>query len=276
MKNNIMKNNTITKDSNYSLHNIDNYKKELTADLNEVIIKYFNLLIEYYKFITENIKIKNKRVLHFIINRGVDTITNVFLNLILYTKNIDITYFHCQKAFYFYVEFVNQISEDEKMFLQLTSRDASTYVYKKTIFEINNEFKKMNDSMSSNTRDIFEQINVYTSLYKNYLLRIIEQNVSAKNDELIDLVENILNKLNGINNNKINTEKIQLLESTVIKLSNSVEDSSRFFELNKYLVKKFIKNNNILDNCEKKFLSEDFITKITNEPHDKFINWLLS
>lgn len=277
-----MKNTTITKDSNYSLHNIDNYKKELTSDLNQVITKYFNLLIEYYKFITENTKIKNKRFLYFIINRGVDTITNVFLNLLLYTKNIDITYFHCQKAFYFYVEFVNQISEDEKMFLQLTSRDASTYVYKKTIFEISNEFKKMNDSMSSNTRDMFEQINVYTNLYKIYLLKIIEQNVLSKNDELIYFVENILGKLNGLNGlngvncNKINIEKIRLLESIVHKLSNSVEDITRFFELNKYLVKKFVKNNNILDNCEKKFVSEDFINKITNEPHDKFINWLLS
>jgi hypothetical protein len=72
---------------------------------------------------------------------------------------VDLTYFHCQKSFYFYVEFVSQISEDEKMFLQLTSRDASTYVYKKTIFEINNEFKKMNDDMSDTTREKFEVIN---------------------------------------------------------------------------------------------------------------------
>ena len=276
MKNNIMKNNIMNKDSNYSLQNIENYKKELNGDINEIVQKYFNILVEYYKFIIENIKIKNKHFSRFIINRGVDTVTNVFLNLLLYTKNIDVTYFHCQKSFYFYVEFVGQISEDEKMFLQLTSRDASTYVYKKTIFEINNEFKKMNDNMSSNTKDSFEIINIYIILYKNYLLKVIENNDFSKNEEFIQLIEEILEKLNGINNNKIKIEKIKLFENVVDKLSNSVENITRFFELNKCLVKKFVKNNNALDNFEKKFVSEDFINIINNESNEKCINWLLS
>ena len=137
-----MKNTIATKDYNYSLHNIENYNKELNTNINEIVKKYLNLLVEYYKFIIENIKIKNKQFTRFIITRGLDTITNVFLNLLLYTKNADLTYFHCQKSFYFYVEFVGQISEDEKMFLQLTSRDASTYVYKKNIFEINHDITK--------------------------------------------------------------------------------------------------------------------------------------
>lgn len=274
MKNNIMKNNIINKDPNYSLQNIENYKKELNGDINEIIQKYFNILVEYYKFIIENIRLKNKHFSHFIINRGIDTVTNVFLNLLLYTKNIDVTYFHCQKSFYFYVEFVGQISEDEKMFLQLTSRDASTYVYKKTLFEINNEFKKINDNMSSNTREKFEIINIYVILYKNYLLKIIETNDFSKNAEFINLIEETLEKLNSVN--KIKVEKIQLFLNTVEKLSNSVESIERFFELNKYLVKKFVKNNNALDKCDKKFLSEDFINKINNDPIEKLTNWLLS
>ena len=141
-----MKNIPINKDYNYSLQNVENYKKELNSSVNEIIQKYVNLLLEYYKFIIENIKIKNVHFSRFIIIRGADTMINVFLNLLLYTKNIDLTYFQCQKSFYFYVEFVGQISEDEKMFLQLTSRDASTYVYKKTIFEINNELKKKSNN----------------------------------------------------------------------------------------------------------------------------------
>jgi hypothetical protein len=191
-----MKNTIASKDYNYSLHNIENYKKELNSPINEIVKKYLNLLVEYYKFIIENIKIKNKQFTHFIIMRGLDTITNVFLILLLYTKNVDLTYFHCQKSFYFYVEFVGQISEDEKMFLQLTSRDASTYVYKKTIFEINSEFKKMNDDMNAITRDKFEIINFYTSLCKNYLLKVIEKADFNKNEELLNLIEETLDKLN--------------------------------------------------------------------------------
>ena len=271
-----MKNTTVNKDLNYSLHNVENYKKELNTSVNEVIQKYVNLLIEYYKFIIENIKIKNIHFSRFIIIRGTDTITNVFLNLLLYTKNIDLTYFHCQKSFYFYVEFVGQISEDEKMFLQLTSRDASTYVYKKTIFEINNEFKKMNNVMTNTTREKFELINIYTSLYKNFLLKIIDKNDFSKNEELLELIEETVDKLNSLNGNQIKMSKLQLLEKVVDKILNNIENVNRFFEINQVLIKKFVKNNNILDNCEKKILSEEFDDKINNDANDKFINWLLN
>jgi hypothetical protein len=268
-----MKNTIANKDSNYSLHNIENYNKELNTNTNEIIKKYLNLLVDYYKFIIENIKIKNKQFTCFIITRGLETITNVFLNLLLYTKNADLTYFHCQKSFYFYVEFVGQISEDEKMFLQLTSRDASTYVYKKTIFEINNEFKKMNDDMDNITREKFEIINFYTSLCKNYLLKLIEKNDFSKNEELINLIEESFDKLSRT---QIKLDKLKLFEFVCDKLITSIENVDDFFEVNHHLVKKFVKNNNILNNCEKKIFSEDFTNKINNEPNDKFINWLLN
>ena len=268
-----MKNTIATKDYNYSLQNIENYNKELNTNINEIVKKYLNLLVEYYKFIIENIKIKNKQFTRFIITRGLDTITNVFLNLLLYTKNADLTYFHCQKSFYFYVEFVGQISEDDKMFLQLTSRDASTYVYKKTIFEINNEFKKMNDNMNIITRDKFEIINFYTTLCKNYLLKVIEKTDFSKNEELLNIIEETLDKLNST---QIKIEKLKLFELVSDKLLISIENAETFFKANQHLVKKFVKNNNILNNCEKNFLSEDFENKINNEPYDKFISWLLS
>jgi hypothetical protein len=268
-----MKTTIANKDFNYSLHNIENYKKELNSDISEITKKYLNLLVEYYKFIIENIKKKNKEFTRFIITRGLETVTNVFLNLLLYTKNADLTYFHCQKSFYFYVEFVGQISEDEKMFLQLTSRDASTYVYKKTIFEINNEFKKMNDNMTDNTREKFEIINFYTSLCKDYLLKVIEKNDFTKNEELINLIEESLDKLSST---QIKIDKLKLFGFISDKLITSIENADSFFEVNQQLVKKFVKNNNILNNCEKKILSEDFADKIKSEPNNKFISWLLN
>jgi hypothetical protein len=268
-----MKSTTANKDYNYSLHNIENYKKELNSDINEITKKYLNLLVEYYKFIIENIKKKNKEFTRFIIVRGLETITNVFLNLLLYTKNADLTYFHCQKSFYFYVEFVGQISEDEKMFLQLTSRDASTYVYKKTIFEINNEFKKMNDNITDITREKFEIINFYTSLCKDYLLKVIEKNDFTKNEKLIHLIEESLDKLSST---QIKIDKLKLFGFISDKLITSIENADAFFEVIQHLVKKFVKNNNILNNCEKKIYSEEFTDKINSESNDKFLSWLLN
>ena len=157
-----MKTSTQNKDNNFSLHNLENYKKHIHSDTSEITEKYHMLIAEYYKFITENLKIKNSSFAQFIITRGLDTITNVFTNIFYYTKNIDLTFFHCQRSFYFYVEFVGQISEDEKMFLQLSSRDATMYVYKKTIFEINDEIKK-------NPNELLNDINSWYVNFKNKL-----------------------------------------------------------------------------------------------------------
>ena len=41
----------VTKDNNYSLQNVENYKNETIFDTNEAIQKYSELIIEYFKFV---------------------------------------------------------------------------------------------------------------------------------------------------------------------------------------------------------------------------------
>jgi hypothetical protein len=258
----------VNKDTNFSLHNIENYKKEFTCDICEVTNKYSQVLIEYYRFILENLKVKNESFARFIILRGVDTITNVFLNIFLYTKNIDITYFHCQKSFYFYVEFVGQITEDEKMFLQLTSRDASIYVYRKTIFEINNDFRKINETSSELSREKMDIVNNYIHLYKIYINKIIDNNNIKTTNMYIDIFQKISEKLNYSLANKI---KIKELERVTEKIYNNINNIDLFYNITELIIKKFIKNPNILDNNQKKFLEEDF-TENNYDSADKFIS----
>ena len=89
------------------------------------------------------------------------TIKHIFNTLILYTKNLELTTYH-KKAYLFYVEFIGQIGEDNNKGLQLNSKDATLSVYKKTIFEINNDFRQ---SYITNTRKtLFEYINKATKL----------------------------------------------------------------------------------------------------------------
>jgi hypothetical protein len=257
------------KEINYSLHNSENYKKELDTEITDVVEKISQLFIDYFKFITENIKLKKSTFSRFIIIRGLDTIVNVFNYILLYTKNIDLVYFHCQKAFYFYVEFVGQISEDEKMFLQLTSRDATTYVYKKTIFEIDNNMKKNNEEVSDYTRLKIDIINLYIDLYKTLLFKIINDDfTNIKNLENIEL---IYKKLNGLTN-KTNLKHInQIIEL----LCNRIENSEYFFDVCVLLVKKITKNQELINTCFNKFLSEDFKDKL-EDTSDKFAAWFMS
>ena len=258
----------IDKEANFSLHNNENYRKELEPEIRDILKKISQLFINYFKFITGNIKLTKSNFSRFIITRGLDTIINVFNNILFYTKNLDLTYFHCQKAFYFYVEFVGQISEDEKMILQLTSRDATTYVYKKTIFELNNDIRKNNEYISDYTRLKLDIINSYIDLYKTLLLKLIN-NDFLNNEKLIS-IENIYNKLNNISNKS----KIKVLNEIVEKMYYLIDDDKYFFDSCEILIKKINKNQELLY-LNNKFLCEEFNDKLKDNC-DKFINWLVN
>ena len=75
------------KEINYSLRNSENYKKELESEISDVVEKISHLFVDYFKFITDNIKLKKTNFSRFIITRGLDTITNVLNCILLYTKN---------------------------------------------------------------------------------------------------------------------------------------------------------------------------------------------
>jgi hypothetical protein len=271
-----MKNETSNKETKFSLHNSENYKSELTSNICDVTKIYSELIMEYFRFIQENIKLSGSKMSKFIITRGLDTITNVFLNLLYYTKNLDVTYFHCQKSFYFYVEFVGQISDDEKMFLQLTSRDATTYVYKKTIFEINNEFKKLHPESTLLFISKLDIIKIYINIYQTYLFKIINS-THKKEMQLsyIDQFIKITDKFNTLNNDLLhNKYNVCLLEKIIDKLYDKIEDADFFFKVNFMLAKKFLKNNNIVKNVEEKIHLDEFNDKLL-ESNDKFISWFL-
>lgn len=257
------------KEINYSLHNSENYKKELDSEIVDIIEKISTLFLEYFKFIVENIKLKNSSFSKFIIIRGLDTIVNVFNFILLYTKNLDVTYFHCQKSFYFYVEFVGQISEDEKMFLQLSSRDASNYVYKKTIFDINSELRKANEEISDYTKLKLSIVNCYIDLYKTLLLKLI--NNSSDVNSNMDLLHELYKKLNNLNNRSI----IYDLNNIIENLFYHIELPNQLYQISIILIKKIIKNNQLIENINSKFLSQDYKDKLEETP-DKFVSWLIS
>ena len=264
----------LNKDNIFSLQNLDNYRKNIDNTTSEITEKYYMLIREYFKFITENIKVKNSDFSRFIIIRGLDTITNVFNNIFYYTKNIDLTYFHCQKSFYFYVEFVGQISEDEKMFLQLSSRDATTYVYKKTIYEINVESKK-NQTANINTNTINEQleiINSYINIYKSFLYKIIQSSDLNNNANFyIEIFEKICKKINKTNLNK---ENVVLLNNIIDKLYFEISNIDYFFNTIQEFLKKM--KHTHLKKCEKKiYLATEEMMEKLNESPEKFIAWFL-
>ena len=262
----------------YSLHNADNFKKELGVSYNDVVYKLSTLLTEYLKFYLENTKIKNIFYVKFVIMRGLHTIVHVFRYLLQHSKNIDLTYFHCQKSFYFYVEFVGQILEDDKSFLQLTTRDAVIYVYKKTIYDINNEIRKNNQIISNSFSEMLQKIDIFTQIAFVFFHKVIEDINplidSVQLEKNISTIATILHTPFFIN---LNLENMVILEKIIDQLNFTFKSSGDFFDIILVLFKKIIKSSqNVFKLHQKLKMLDNSENETTNEQiKDTIFSFLL-
>ena len=197
---------TNTTHQQYSLHENENYKDVLHDSEKDIIEKYIFLMCEYFQYSVENTNNKEKTYYKFILVRGMETIHHVFYNILLYTKNLDVSYFNSQKAFYYYVEFIDQISDSQHSFLQLSSKDAVMYVYKKTLFEINHEKRKNRAAMTQEEQVKMDSLQHVASWYKNVVSFMINDNsfflLNEKNTiyEVISRIKELFLSMNESNN----------------------------------------------------------------------------
>ena len=161
-----MKAGVSNRDAQYVLYNTENYKLVINNTTQEILSKFTEVLIEYMRLISEKIHIKKKQNYIFIFERGIEALIHIFSMIFYYTKNLELTFYHSQKAYYFYIEFIQQISDDNVTFLQLSSSDALMFVYKKTIFELNNESKKMMPLLTPEELAIISYTDTYMHIYK--------------------------------------------------------------------------------------------------------------
>ena len=159
----------------FNISDIDNYNSNYNYEIYLYIIKaYYDVIVEFLETAKENIMVKDNKFNIFIIKRGIETIQNVFNLLFLYTKNINLTIYHCKKTFYYYVEFIGQIGYNNNSYLQLNSKDAILFVYKKTVFDINNEYKT-NFTINETEKKFVEHINNYNIIINNFFFFILKK-----------------------------------------------------------------------------------------------------
>ena len=227
--------------SQYLLNNVNNYKNIIQNTPCEILTKITKVLIEYMRLMSEKNNIKNKQYYIFIFERGIETLIHIFSMIFYYTKNLELSFYHTQKAYYFYIEFIEQISDDTITFLQLSSRDALMFVYKKTIFEINNDIKKKCIPLTKDEQIIISYIDDNMPIYKKLVSFML-----AHKDFKYE------NKLEYIN---ICCDKIQEL-TIILNRSNKKESIYLFINL---LENKNLKTPILI--CQFFKLLEEFIIK---------------
>jgi len=259
--------------SNYSLNNSENYKTTIADSCVEIVNKYFSLTNEYLTFIIENANFKNAEYKKFIIERGLETITHVFTVLLYFSRNLDLAYYHSQKAFYFYVEFIGQISEDKHTFLQLSSRDACMFVYKKTIFELSNDSRKNATPLSENNVGKLDILNMNISIIKSLTSVVLEKD--HKMTKQIAVVCNEILKTN------LSKSCCQLIEMFVKSLTSDIQ-VEKYFELIQLFISRYskmkpeMKYNISETKIKEKFADAETFNNKLNEPSSTFVKWILA
>jgi hypothetical protein len=222
----------------------DNYFASIQGfDDRAILEKYTSLAFEFLMFFFDKIKYAKKKQTYFkyIFERGFDTVTSVFTGMLLNTKHVDLSLYHGQKSLYFYIEFIEQISDAQNSFLQLSSRDAVMFVYKRTIFELNKDMVKAPTNVSSSAITM-SLVNSYASLIKGYAMLF----AASVNDGVPNVNEFIVNMralVNEILKCPLNDPiTMQTLSTTLLTglLVESTMDAT-FWEKNKQIIIPFSK-----------------------------------
>jgi hypothetical protein len=268
---------------NENIYDVKNYEKKIyLKHTSNYITKYVDLINEFVIHGSVNIKIQDKNLYLFVFNRGLDSLKHIFLFLLMYTKNLDLTYHHCNKAYLYYIEFISQIGEDNNSFLQLSSRDAAMFIYKKTIFDINNNLKK-NFTLTKSEKSSIEIVKQISNLYNNLIKLSLE---------CLDSLEIHTNKNKIIFIEKETTKIINriLLENVLydVNICNNLIDFIYIIELKNIIYKKkmdiiylFLKKNiqnkkTDIKTINAKCCGKDFDKKIQLLTPLKLINWLFN
>ena len=220
------------------IQNINNYNISFQDTCTTIFAKYTDIINEYLKHCLDNIYIQNPTYYTYVIKKGIATINHVFKILLLYTKNLDMIYYNCQKSYIYYIEFIGQIGEENHSFLNLNSNDATLFVYKKTIFEIPNDIRKDYTSDEID-KTLISNVDLLIKIYNTILYKYIDNN-----SEIIDII-----KYSGI--------ELQNISQKIIKLYIDANNTDISYKINAILT--FVvnfKHDNILVHLEQ------FIKKI--------------
>ena len=268
-----------------NIFEVKNYNKSLTVIEEDVMSKFCELVNEYLFHITENIIIQDRNYYIFILLRGLNTIKHIFNTMLLYTKNIDLTVYHTKKAYLFYVEFIGQIGDDNNSYLQLNSKDATLFVYKKTIFEINNEYRKQ-FVLGDTEKEKFKIFDIFSKL----LIEIYQEVIYSENFKgdsrmsYMMYIQKMTNKsldkliyLKKSNKDKIDICEKYLYYKNLLESKINPLDECLFFNLTNLFFKKIQNGKKItLEKINKKMYNNMCQTKLTSETPLKFVNWLFN
>jgi hypothetical protein len=239
-------------------------------DINNMYILFTNVLFDYLRAFKSNIKEKNKKYSLKVIQKGISMLKNVMNILFLYTRNIDLVHKHLNKSFLYYIEFIEQIGEEGNTFLQLSSKDAVLFVYKKTLFEINTDYKKKMEYTKKESEmidEILENLNLFVFISEYVLFNGAENmddiNINYIQKKINKIIDKFKKKQHIENLNRMTSELFNHLIMNELTINSVLVITESFIHKSKNINYTIFKNN----------LTKTQIKKGIN--YNKYINSLL-
>ena len=129
-----------------NLSNKDNYLPELGCGYRE-LIKAYMVMVEYYvTTIEQTVQIDDTSYYTYILCKGLENLKNIFRLLLVYTKNKAMSTFQTEKAMLYYAEFIGQISNEHSFIINLNGKDATLFIFKKTLYDVTVKDPSMTDA----------------------------------------------------------------------------------------------------------------------------------
>ena len=271
-----------------SISNSANYNKVFQSySVEPYMSKYIELINEYMLYVIENMIVQDETYLLFLIRRGIETVMHCFKILLMYTKNLELTIFHCKKALYYYIEFIGQISDIalHHSYLQLNSKDATLFVYKKTIYDISNTHRK-NFSLRQPEQDLLAGLSSTISLFNELLIyALMKERLRFEKKETIihfsmEHTKSIVEKLFSKQEKEI-AEKSDLCLYVFQILQIYDIDTVKYISICENFVRKLGKRSDVdyqklQSKLQEKVYSPACEESIKSLTPLRFVNWVLS
>jgi len=248
----------------YNINNKEQRFSEIQNTIGEIFIKHTELINAYIAHFIENIYIQKRETYNYIIKKGITTTTHVLNIMFMKSYNIDLAIDYAHKASYYYVEFINQLG-DEQSILGLGPKDATLFAYKKTIFEISDDI----DNSHANA-DFFDNLTKIINYYNNIITYIIENNKDEEIPSFSDLTKSIVTNISNYDNFENKTNVLYIFTEYLFNKNLKYQELLQIIEL---FTRMLIKHNINATDINKKLLHQNCDTNLSNN-HNKFMKWL--
>jgi len=200
----------------FKLSDKDNYRSKIEDPVILIQLSYVKIIHYYIVHYFENMSNPN------IFIQGFKSLTHIFLFLLMYTKYLELTIFHCQNSIFYYIEYISQITDKEdNMFFNLTLKDAIVYIYTKTIYDLNEECRQKH-FLTPEDDIILETITEFTEIYGkiSILLATSQDFKDDNNDKKKEKLQYIRSKIEDyiINQYKYDIHESETLQNMKLLL----------------------------------------------------------